>query len=164
MKPHSFLPRTDSKLVFVLVMACYSWTLASLLQTLGYAIDLFPRPAELLTARQSGNLVMDLGWLLLFSPIIETLLLVGIIELLRWLHSPPWSQLLVSALVLAALHCIPWPRRGIIVAPSFVIDAFSYLYWRSTSRRSAFGTTACLHALHNIIPAISTIGHALRHA
>jgi len=145
-------------------MACYSWTLTSLLQTVGYAIDLFPRPAELLAARQSENILIDLGWLLLFSPVIESLLLVAIIELLRWLHSPPWLQLFASAFVLAALHCIPWPRRGIIVAPSFVIDAFSYLYWRSTSRRSAFGITACLHALHNVIPAISTVGHALRHA
>jgi len=41
------------------------------------------------------------------------------------------------------------------VLPSFCIQAASYLYWRRTSWKIAFWVVASIHALINVIPALS---------
>jgi hypothetical protein len=102
--------------------------------------------------------------LVFFGPLFESLILIGIIELLRWGRSPVWFQIVVSAVVLGFLHSVSWRVWGFIVAPDFAIQAFSYLYWHSASRKIAFTIVFSIHALHNLVPALSAIAYATRHA
>jgi hypothetical protein len=107
---------------------------------------------------------MRISDLLVLSPVFESLLLVAVVEFLRWVRCPIWSQIAGAALALALYHSISWSPWGLIVAPAFAVDAFAYVYWRATSRKVAFGITACIHALHNSIVAIPVIVYAARNA
>jgi hypothetical protein len=107
---------------------------------------------------------MRISDLLLLSPVFESLLLVAVIELLRWLHCPLWAQISGATLALALEHSTSWSPWGLIIWPAFAVDAFSYVYWRATSRKVAYGITACIHALHNLIVAIPVMVYAVRNA
>jgi hypothetical protein len=96
--------------------------------------------------------------------VIESLIVVGTIELVRWLRAPVWLQVAAGALFIAALHSFPWRARGLLVAPAFAIEAASYLYWRSSSRRIGYAVIVGIHALSNLIPAIATVANATKHA
>lgn len=156
----SFLPRSESKVVFVLVMVCFTWTLNSLLQTL---VDAFHSAPAYLPGLFTlhGKPEMRVGDLLLFSPIVESLILVAVIEVLRWISCPTWVQICGSTIIIAILHSVGWRPWGLIVAPGFAVQAFSYLYWRSGSRTIAFAIVVCIHALHNLMPAISNFAYAI---
>jgi hypothetical protein len=158
----SFLPRSESKLVFILVMVCFTWTLNSLLQTLVDAFHSAPAYLPgLFTVHSKPE--MRVSDLLLFSPVVESLLLVAAIELLRWVGSPTWLQICGSTMIIAILHSVGWRPWALIVAPGFAVQAFSYLYWRSDSRMIAFVIVVCIHALHNLIPAISNLAYSIRY-
>jgi hypothetical protein len=161
-KSYSFLPKSDSKIVFILVMVCFSWTLACFFHAIGHSFKLPTPPAGLFGDR--GRPLTRISDLLVLSPIFESLLLIAVIELLRWAHCPIWAQITAGALALALEHSTSWSPWGFIVAPAFAIEAFSYVYWRPTSRKVAFGMTACIHALHNLIIAIPVIVYAARNA
>lgn len=162
MRLSQFVPKSDSKVVFIVAMVCYTWTLASLVGALVRAFHLTPPPPGLFAIH--GDSLARICDLVLFAPLIETLILVSTIELARWLRSPVWLQVAAGAAVIAILHCFPWRARGLIVAPAFAIDAAAYLYWRSASKKIAFTIVACIHALHNAILAISIAAYATRHA
>jgi hypothetical protein len=103
---------------------------------------------------------------LLFAPLFESAILFAAIELLRYMKAPAWLQVFFAAVVLAIPHSFAWGWEpyAFVVAPSFAIQAASYLYWRPESRKRAFAVVACIHALHNLTPAISIIAHAIRPA
>jgi hypothetical protein len=79
-------------------------------------------------------------------------------------HAPEAVQVLVAALFVSEAHAWPWWPHAVIVLPSFCIQAVSYLYWRRNSWKEAFWVVASIHALNNVIPALSTIAYAMRHA
>jgi hypothetical protein len=160
---NAFLPRTDSKLVFILVVACYSWTTASAIGALVRAFHIAPPPIGLF-ANERGEPTAHVVDLLFLAPLIESLILVGLIELFHRLHLPTWLEILVPAVLMGILHSPLWWPRGFIVAPSFAIDACAYLYWRSASRKVGYGVVAAIHALHNSIPAVSVIAYTAWHA
>lgn len=157
----SFVPRTRSKTVFALVMGCYSVTLVSLMSAWAYVAHVRspPRAFYLLGGGK------DVIGLLVFAPLFESFVLVGVFELVRRVHAPAVAQVLVSALFISALHVAPWWPHAVIVVPSFCIQAASYLYWRDRGPwKDAFWVLASIHALHNFIPALNTLGYAIRHA
>jgi hypothetical protein len=158
----SFLPRSRSKVVFILVMACYSWTIASVIGSIVRACHVAPPPIGLF-ANAQGEPTAHVVDLLFLAPLIESLILLALIELFRGLHLPAWLQVLLPALLIGILHSPRWWPRGFIVAPSFAIDACAYLYWRSASRKTAYGVVAAIHALHNFVPAVSVIAYAAWH-
>jgi hypothetical protein len=161
----SFLPRSESKLVFAFVMACYSWTLSSLLGALFRAFSARRPPTGLFTSSTSPSSALEKSiGVLIFSPVFESLLLVAIIEILRGLRFPVGFQIFIAALVLCLSHSISWLPWGVIVAPGFTLGAFAYTRWRSTSKQTALGITILIHLLHNSIPAISDVARAFRNA
>jgi hypothetical protein len=141
-------------------MVCFSFTLTSFSHAIVHAFQLPTPPAGLFGVH--GRPLMRISDMLVLSPIFESLLLVAVIELLRWAHSPIWLQISAAALVLAFDHSAAWHPWGFIIAPAFAVDAFSYLYWRPTSRKVAFGLTVFIHALHNLIGAIPVMVYAAR--
>ena len=156
----SFIPRTRSPVVFTLVMACYCITLGSLLGTWARVAHL-RRPSPPFYLRGDPADVISL---LIAAPLIESLLLVGVFELVRRFRAPKAVQVLIAALFISEAHVWPWWPRAVIVLPSFCIQAASYLYWRRTSWKIAFWVVASIHALINVIPALSAFAaNATRH-
>jgi hypothetical protein len=155
----SFIPRTRSPVVFALVMACYSITLISLVGGLARAAHL-RRPSPPFYVR--GNPV-DIISLLVAAPLIESLILIGIIELLRRVRAPEAAQIFTAALFSAAMHAPQWWPHAIIVLPSFCIQAASYLYWRRTSWKTAYWVLVLIHSLTNLPAALSAFTYATRH-
>lgn len=151
-----FLPRSDSKAMYVGAMACYSWALASLVRGVIRLFSASSMPAELFPLPIGGEGFARMAFsTLIFAPVTETLLLVAIIEVLRRLRAPVQIQFLVPVVLIAALHSVHWLPWGLIVAPSFAIYAFSYIYWR-TNPAIAAALVASIHSLHNLIPTLST--------
>jgi hypothetical protein len=160
MKASAFLPRSRSKIVFVLVMASYGLFAALFL---GSVADAFgaqhTRPGIFL---QRGHPTLEVISLLVFAPVVESLILIAMIELLRWLRSPVWLQIGLPAIISAALH-VP-VSHALVVAPAWFIMAAAYLIWRRTSWKIGFVVIASIHALLNVNGAIWTISYAIHHA
>jgi hypothetical protein len=152
-----FLPRGNSKAVFILVMVCYSWTLSAFVSTLARLAHVTHAPAGYLSFGSPGIRVVAL---LLVAPLIESIVLIAVIELAKLVRSPTWLQIVISSLIIAASHSTTWRPHGLIVAPSFAIQAAAYCYWSRCSRKSACVVVVCIHALENLMPAIATVASA----
>jgi hypothetical protein len=155
----SFVPRSRSKIVFVVAMASYALTMAGLLYTIARAFGAQRPPLGVML--RHGYPALEVMSLVVIAPIVESLLLIGIIELLRWLRFPIWLQMSCSAGVSALLHT-PL-SHALVVAPSWFIMAAAYLIWRQESWKVGFVIIACIHALFNLNPAIQTISYAMHH-
>jgi hypothetical protein len=156
-KLDAFLPRSGSPLVFVLTMACYDLAITLLLGALVRLSHLPPRPQSFWESH--GDPMAHIIEALLFAPLLESALLFSVVELLRWLRAGPWLQVVFAAVVTAGPHSFTWGWEpyAFIVAPSFAIQAASYLYWRTVSRWQGFAVVVCIHALHNLLPTMSII-------
>jgi hypothetical protein len=156
----SFLPRTRSKIVFALAMSCYCVTLSYFIAAWARALHIRPPPPAFYLSGGMGDVVA----LLVVAPIIESLVLVAVFELVRRAHAPDAVQVVVAALFVSEAHVWPWWPHAVIVLPAFCIQAASYLHWRQTSWKTAFWVVASIHALNNSISAVSAIGRAVGHA
>jgi hypothetical protein len=149
--------------VFVLVMSCYSIALGVFVNAIVHACHVKPPPIGLF-ANAQGEPTAHVVDLLFLAPLIESFILLTLIELFRRLHFPAWLQVLLPAFLIGVLHSPQWWPYGFIVAPGFAIDACAYLYWRSASRKTAYGVVAAIHALHNLAPAMSVIAYGAWHS
>jgi hypothetical protein len=147
----SFLPRTGWPAVFALVMACYSITFSSLIAGWVRAAHLRKPPPSFYLRGDPADIVS----LLVAAPLFESLVLVAVFELLRRFRAPERVQVFVAALFISGLHGLKWWPHAVIVLPSFCIQTASYLYWRRTSWKTAFWVVALMHALDNLLPALS---------
>ena len=157
----SFIPRSRSKAVFVFTMSCYCVTVSYFIITWARVAHVTNPPPWFYSALRNDPLghVFEL---VLFAPIIESLLLVGVFELVRRVHAPIAVQIFTAALFISELHVWGWWPHGIIVLLPFCIQAASYSYWRRRSRKEAFWVVVWIHALNNLIPALSAISYATR--
>ena len=160
MRASAFLPRSKSKTVFVIVMASYTLAAAGLIGTVATAFGAQRPPMGMFLKR--GYPTLEVISLVVLAPIIESLILIGIIELLRWLRSPTWLQITCSATIAVFLH-LPI-SMALVVAPGWFIMAAAYLMWRRASRTISFVIIASIHALLNLYPAILAITYTVNHA
>lgn len=100
---------------------------------------------------------------LVLAPVLESLILIGLIELLRVLKAPRSAQIILSALVMGLLHSFSWHPRALIAAPAFGIWAAAYLFIKDSSRGvlPAYSIIAAAHFLYNLVPALSDIVYAM---
>jgi hypothetical protein len=157
-----FLPQSGSAFVFIVVMAGYSSLATALISAIVYLLHYGPSPPSVWELR--GQPVWGAVNGVVFAPLFESCILVGMIELLRWLKSPRWLQVFGAAAVLAGPHSLRWAPHAFVCLPDFSLQAASYLYWRPNSRTKGFAVVSCLHAIHNLIPAIWMLGNATRRA
>ena len=158
----SFIPRSRSKVVFALVMACYSVALAHFVSAWAYVSHLRSPPRAFYLRSTGISHVVDL---LVFAPLIESLILVAVFELVRRARAPAIAQVFVAALFISETHVWPWWPHAVVVLPGFCIQAASYLYWRQRAPwKEAFWVLVSIHVLSNVIPALNTFGYAMRHA
>lgn len=156
----AFLPRSSSVFVFIPVVACYGYAVTALFGVMVAVLRFPPRPPSFWESH--GDLAAHLIEALAFAPLFESCVLIAIIELLRWLKTPTVVQVLLAAVAVAAPHSYTWGWEpyAFIVAPSFAIQAASYIYWRAVSRTRGFAVVASIHALHNLVPALAMIAYA----
>ena len=160
MRASAFLPRSKSKTVFVLAMVSYTWAAAALIATVAVAFGAQRAPLGVFLRR--GYPTLEVISLVVLAPVIESFILIGIIELARWLKAPVWFQITCAATISALLH-VPI-SHALIVAPGWFIMAAAYLMWRRVSWKVGFAIIASIHALLNLNGAIWTISYAIHHA
>lgn len=141
-------------------MACYSLAITlvatRLAGVLGLWTEVPPDVKETVQQLRASPWWNDIAMNLLVSPVIESLVLIGIIELLRL----KWSAavgVIVATLVSSAVHARAVPVWGIICIPAFFIDSASYVYWRRISFWSGFQTAVILHICGNIPPVLYSL-------
>ena len=156
----SFLPRSRSKTVFVLAMTCYGLGAERLLRAIVGVFGASWPPRGVLYER--GYFVLEAVDLVLFAPIIESLILIGLIELFRKLRSPVWLQITLAA-ILCSLPHRPL-STALVVSPAWFIMAAAYLRWRRVSWKVGFVVIASIHGLLNLISAIWVISEAIEQA
>ena len=140
-------------------MACYSVSLISFVSAWAYVAHVRSPPRAFYLR---GTHVISL---LIIAPLIESLILVGVFELVRRARAPAIAQVFIAALFISEMHVWPWWPHAVIVLPGFCIQAASYLYWRERAPwKDAFWVLVSIHALSNVVPALNSIGHAMRHA
>ena len=155
----SFVPRSRSKLVFAFTMACYGIVLSQLISAWGHVAGV-TRPAhDRYFSDSTTEVIMDV----VAAPVIESLVLIGIIALVRKLGGSASAQICVATSFMSLPHGVPWWPWAVAVIPSFAIQAASYLYWCRRDRwTSAYWVVVLIHALCNLLPAMYVIAYALR--
>jgi hypothetical protein len=132
-----FLPKSRSKAIFIFAACCYTFTITTLEIRLFKVFGSWPKIID-----PVRHVVRDvrLGaehspiWIsLLLSPVLESFLVIGIIELLRRTKFSIAVQIVGPALLVCGLHSAAHIIWGFIVAPLFFIGAASYVYWRPVS-------------------------------
>ncbi|MDQ3077560.1 MAG: CPBP family glutamic-type intramembrane protease [Pseudomonadota bacterium] len=117
-----------------------SWAAQGLAPTLGKPV--FP---------MSGATAILL--LVVFAPLVETLIMAAILALLtRFL--PATAAILVSALLWGIAHSLQAPVWGLIIWWPFVIFSTLYVVWRQRGVWAGIGVAATAHALQNLGPAL----------
>ena len=89
----------------------------------------------------------------LFAPVVETLIMAAVLELLLRIVPPGWAVAL-SALGWGIAHSLQAPTWGLVIWWPFLIFSMLYVTWRKRSILAAIGIVAAVHALNNLIPAL----------
>ena len=101
------------------------------------------------------------AWMLLigialFSPIVETLMMGGLLALLgRWLR--PWRAVVASAALWGVFHSLLAPLWGLVVWWPFLIFSTLFVTWRRRGFWTAVAIAASVHVLQNAIPAVAAM-------
>ena len=91
--------------------------------------------------------------LVLFSPIVETLIMGGVLlALLRFL-TPTWA-VVASAIVWGVFHSLAAPVWGLIIWWPFLVFSTLFVAWRGRSLALAFLMPMAVHMLQNLPPAL----------
>lgn len=161
----SFLPRTESPLVFLCVFLCYQVALARLMTDIVVVLHMWPTVADPSThIRRSVSLGVEGVSLFefLIMPIAESLVLVGLIQMCAWLKFSTTTQIIAPALVFSALHSVQYIIWGVLVIPGFVLDAGIFVYWRARSFLLATCLAIAFHLLVNGVPIFHSIAAHVR--
>ena len=91
--------------------------------------------------------------LVLFAPMLETLIMGAVLEVLRRIvgFAP---AVLLSAAGWGIAHSLSAPAWGLVIWWPFLIFSTLYVTWRGEGRGKALAIVASVHALNNLIPAL----------
>jgi len=97
--------------------------------------------------------MLALFLLVVFAPVLETLIMAGFLSLLlRFL--PPYAAILVSAAGWGIAHSLEAIGWGLVIWWPFLIFSTLYVVWRQKGFWAGFGVAAATHALQNLGPAL----------
>jgi membrane protease YdiL (CAAX protease family) len=131
--------------------ALKAWVLALLPSlALSFALFIISPEAERPEFAASGLMLAFL--LVVFAPVVETLLMTPPLLLLARLLGPG-PAVVASAIGWGVLHSLAAPVWGLIVWWSFLILSIALLNWRSKGLVRAMLTVTAIHALQNSVPA-----------
>jgi membrane protease YdiL (CAAX protease family) len=94
-----------------------------------------------------------------FSPVVETLLMAGVLALLlRVLNG--WQAVIASAMLWGVAHSLASPWWGAVIWWPFLIFSTLYVTWRPRGFWPAVALVAAVHVLQNLFPALLIVlGH-----
>ena len=97
----------------------------------------------------SGKGQQNLDWFpaLVFNPIVESLMLVGMIRLCA--KKSYMLALIVPAVLLSALHSLQSPLWGVTVVTFFLIQSYAFLEMDKSGFAKALAVLVISHSLHN---------------
>jgi membrane protease YdiL (CAAX protease family) len=92
--------------------------------------------------------------IVVFSPIVETLLMALLLGGLSYLMHSRIGLALSSAIIWALFHSAAAAAWGLVVLWPFFVFSCAYLAWRGQSRWKGIWVAASIHMLHNLLPAL----------
>lgn len=150
--PVSWLPRPLREPTNAVHAIILGWLLAfpaSIL--LSYAVHLVAPDAKAPEFHISGPLAVFL--LVVFSPVVETLIMGGVLLILLRFLPPTWA-VIVSAIGWGIAHSTAATIWGLIIWWPFFIFSTLFVVWRSRSLWLAFAMPMVVHGLQNLLPAL----------
>jgi hypothetical protein len=94
-----------------------------------------------------------------FSPVVETLIMAGILAILLRLLGG-WQAVIASAAIWGVLHSLASPLWGVVIWWPFLIFSTLYVTWRPHGFWKAVTIVTAVHVLQNLFPAILIVlGH-----
>lgn len=88
-----------------------------------------------------------------FSPVVETLVMAGVLGLLlRWLTG--WQAVVASSALWGIAHSLATPLWGAVIWWPFLIFSTLYVTWRPQGFWRAVGIVIAVHVLQNLFPAL----------
>ena len=101
--------------------------------------------------------VQAVALLVLFAPLVETLIMAAVLELLlRFM--PRAAAILVSAVGWGIAHSLAAPAWGLVIWWPFLIFSTLYVTWSRRSVLAALAIAFAAHALQNLGPALLLLG------
>ena len=91
--------------------------------------------------------------LVLFSPILETLIMAGVLSVLLRLVSPT-TAILASSFGWGIAHSLAAPSWGLVIWWPFLVFSTLFTVWRDRSLWLALAIPAAVHMLQNVGPAL----------
>jgi len=91
--------------------------------------------------------------LVIFSPVLETLIMGGVLLILLRFVRPTYA-VLISAIGWGMAHSFQAPIWGLIIWWPFLIFSTVFVTWRSRSLWAAFCLPMVIHGLQNLGPAL----------
>lgn len=99
----------------------------------------------------SGHLALFL--LVVFAPVIETLIMGGVLLVLLRFVSPA-AAVLLSSIGWGIAHSLGAPTWGLVIWWPFLIFSTLYVVWRQRGFWVGVGVAAATHALQNLGPGL----------
>jgi hypothetical protein len=88
-----------------------------------------------------------------FAPVVETLIMAGVLAvLLRFLS--PSAAVLASSAGWGIAHSLAAPAWGLVIWWPFLIFSILYVTWRQRSLLTALAVPATVHGVQNLLPAL----------
>jgi len=92
--------------------------------------------------------------LVVFAPVIETLIMAGFLSLFLRLM-PPAAAILLSAVGWGVMHSLEAVGWGLVIWWPFLIFSTLFVVWRQRGWWAGVGVAASAHALQNLGPALA---------
>lgn len=96
---------------------------------------------------------LAIGLLVFFSPIVESLIMGGVLLVLLRFLPPTWA-VIASAAGWGIAHSLAAPIWGMIIWWPFLIFSTLFVAWRARSLMLAFVMPMIVHGLQNLAPAL----------
>ena len=96
----------------------------------------------------------SVAMLVLFAPLVETLIMAAAIELMLRIRVPAVAAILLSSAGWGIAHSLAAPVWGLIIWWPFLIFSTLYVTWSKRSVWAAVGVVFAVHALQNLGPSL----------
>ena len=153
--PLSYLPEAVRVPRSALAAILVGWPLALLPSLLLSALSaaLFPQAPG--PAFEGGGASL-FALLTLFSPIVETLIMAGVLALLLRVVNPTVA-IFASSIGWGMAHSIAAPAWGLVIWWPFLVFSTLFTVWRERSLLLALAIPASVHMLQNVGPALMLV-------
>ena len=92
--------------------------------------------------------------LVLFAPLVETLIMAAVLELMLRLRIPPPAAIVLSSIGWGVAHSLQAAAWGLVIWWPFLIFSTLYVTWSRRSAWAGVGIVFVVHALQNLGPAL----------